>query len=102
MTNETFLRKLGEAGLEKKCSDIRTSKLGDYHKRFMSEWKLIVDLGYTDYFLIVWDIVKWAKDNGILCAPARGSVAGSLLAYLTDITDVDPITFATSFIVLLA
>ena len=48
-------------------------------------------MGFVDYFLIVWDFIKYAKDNGISVGPGRGSAAGSIVAYSLRITDIDPI-----------
>jgi len=59
-------------------------------KRLTYELDIIIDMGYADYFLIVWDIVQWAKKRGIPTV-GRGSAAGSLVSYLLDITPVDPI-----------
>lgn len=54
-------------------------------------------MNYADYFLIVWDYVKYAKQNGILVGPGRGSAAGSLVSYCLGITDVDPIKYNLLF-----
>lgn len=52
---------------------------------------------FSDYFLIVWDYVQFARKNGIIVGPGRGSAAGSLVAYVLEITDVDPIKFDLLF-----
>lgn len=62
-----------------------------YSERLRKELKLIQSKNFSDYFLIVADIVNWAKTNGILVGPARGSSAGSLLCYLIGITEIDPL-----------
>jgi DNA polymerase-3 subunit alpha len=62
-----------------------------YLDRFEREARLIIDKGFCGYFLMVWDYVKWAKDRNILVGPGRGSGGGSLIAYLMDITEVDPV-----------
>lgn len=62
-----------------------------YVTRAMKEFAVIRDLGYSGYFLVEWDIVGHAKDNGLPVGPGRGSVCGSLVAYLLGITDIDPI-----------
>ena len=62
-----------------------------YTKRLDYELETIISLGYADYFLIVQDYVSYAKNNGILVGPGRGSAAGSLVSYLLDITQIDPI-----------
>jgi DNA polymerase III alpha subunit len=61
------------------------------------ELEVIDRMGYNAYFLIVWDFVKWAKDNGIAVGPGRGSAAGSLVAYALRITDVDPLRYDLLF-----
>lgn len=96
MNNIKFLKKLCLQGLEKRQKYFVADKK-DYIRRMQEEYNLIVRLGYVDYFLIIWDIVTWAKDNGIEVGCARGSVAGSLLAFLIEITDVDPIKFDLMF-----
>ena len=65
--------------------------------RLKYEWKIIDQTGFTDYFLIVWDFIHWAKTQGISVGPGRGSVAGSLVAYVMTITDTDPIRFNLLF-----
>lgn len=68
-----------------------------YKERLAYELSVIKKLGFSDYFLLVQNIVKWSKDNGIIIGPGRGSVGGSLIAYLLGITDVDPIRFNLLF-----
>jgi DNA polymerase-3 subunit alpha len=62
-----------------------------YNKRIKEELDTICDLGFEQYFLIEWDLMNWCKNNGIMTGPGRGSAAGSLVAYLLDITQLDPI-----------
>jgi len=69
----------------------------DYRNRIDYELTVIISMGYAEYFLIVWDFVNFAKTNGIPTGPGRGSGAGSLVAYLLNITDVDPITYKLLF-----
>lgn len=69
----------------------------EYQKRLEKELTIIKDMGYCDYFLIVSDYVSFAKRNGILVGPGRGSAAGSLVSYLLDITTVDPIKYDLLF-----
>lgn len=80
--------------------DARTTRMGveaggdewrRYRLRLLDELELVIDKGFAGYFLIVRDVVRWAKDNGILVGPSRGSVGGSLLAYVLGITEVDPV-----------
>ena len=61
------------------------------------ELSVIEQTGYTDYFLVVWDFIRWAKEQGIPVGPGRGSGAGSLVAYLLGITDLDPLRFKLLF-----
>ncbi|HEY8205618.1 MAG TPA: DNA polymerase III subunit alpha [Pyrinomonadaceae bacterium] len=69
----------------------------DYEKRLWHEMEMIKRMGYAGYFLIVWDFVKYAKENGIPVGPGRGSSAGSLVAYSLGITDVDPLKYNLFF-----
>ena len=89
------------ATLRASCFD-RLNKLGlehydEYVKRLEYELETIISLGYADYFLIVQDYVSYAKNNGILVGPGRGSAAGSLVSYLLDITQIDPIKHDLQF-----
>lgn len=68
-----------------------------YKERLAFELRVIDKMGFSGYFLLVQDIVSWSKKQGILVGPGRGSVGGSLIAYLMDITDVDPIRFDLLF-----
>ena len=63
----------------------------EYVKRLEYELSVIIKMGYTDYFLIVWDFIRWARQHGIMVGPGRGSAAGSLVAYCLGITHIDPI-----------
>ena len=69
----------------------------EYNERLAREIDIIVKKDYVDYFLITWDMIKWAKDEGIFVGPARGSAAGSLVSYLMEITEVDPMKFGLIF-----
>lgn len=62
-----------------------------YHERLKYEMEIIISKGYVDYFLMISDAVKWAKDHGIAVGPARGSAAASLVCYMLRITEVDPL-----------
>jgi len=68
-----------------------------YFERLETEMELIIEAGFVDYFLILWDMIFWAKENDILVGTARGSVAGSLVSYLIGITEVDPIKYDLLF-----
>jgi DNA polymerase-3 subunit alpha len=83
-----YLRVLANKGLEKRLSNNINSI---YQNRLNYELDLISKMGFENYFLVVWDYVKFAKNNDILVGPGRGSAAGSLVAYTLGITSVDPI-----------
>ena len=68
-----------------------------YRSRLLYEWNIIKQLDLSKYFLILYDIIKYAKDNSILVADGRGSAAGSLVCYLLSITNIDPIKFDLMF-----
>ena len=68
-----------------------------YTSRLDYELSVIQSMGYSDYFLLVQDYVLWAKNNGILVGPGRGSAAGSLISYLLNISEVDPLEFDLQF-----
>lgn len=87
------LRRLCEKGLRERYSDIDD----ELTKRLDFELNIIKEMGYEDYFLITWDFIKFAKDNGIIVGPGRGSCGGSLVAYVLYITDVDPIKYDLIF-----
>lgn len=88
-----FLNELCYKGLKKRYKNI-TKELKD---RLQYELDLINNMGFVDYFLIVWDFIKYAKDNDISVGPGRGSAAGSIAAYCLEITDIDPIRFGLIF-----
>ena len=69
----------------------------EYKDRYLEEFKLITKKKFERYFLIVYDLVNWARGNNIAIGPGRGSVGGSLIAYLMEITKIDPIKFKLSF-----
>ena len=94
---EGYLRKLCVEGLEKRygSSGYNMDELRD---RLAYELDTIVNMGFVDYFLIVWDFIKYAKDHGIPVGPGRGSAAGSIVAYCLEITDIiDPIKYNLLF-----
>ena len=96
-----YLRYLAERGFAKKVSDGAISfaehSESEYRERLEYELSTIETMGFSDYFLIVQDYVNYAKSQNIPVGPGRGSGAGSLIAYLTGITDVDPIIFDLLF-----
>lgn len=92
-TNEEYLRELCESGLDDRYGDL-SQELKD---RFEYELETIIKMGYIEYFLIVWDFINYAKKNGIMVGPGRGSAAGSIVAYALKITDIDPIKYGLIF-----
>jgi len=93
MENADYLRKLCAEGMAKKLPDAD----GEARERLEYELGVIVQMGFVDYFLIVWDFIHYAKMHGIMVGPGRGSGAGSLAAYCLDITDVDPLGYNLLF-----
>ncbi|APX72933.1 DNA polymerase III subunit alpha [Companilactobacillus allii] len=94
LTSESFLRDLATRGLNKRLDGKVTS---DYVKRLNYELSVIEEMGFSDYFLIVWDVIKHAHEVGIRTGPGRGSAAGSLVSYTLGITQVDPIKYDLLF-----
>jgi DNA polymerase-3 subunit alpha len=88
-----YLVELCERGLAKRYDSV-TPELTE---RLRFELKTIKEMGFADYFLIVWDFIAFAKRNGVSVGPGRGSAAGSLAAYCLEITDVDPIRYDLLF-----
>lgn len=80
-----------------KKEDGHSLALDEYEERLEREIRLVKEMGFEGYFLIVWDLIKMAKDNEIPVGPGRGSVAGSLLAYSLGITDIDPLEYGLLF-----
>ncbi len=93
MTNRQYLRRLCEQGLQERYGR------PDEQLRARLEYELttIEDMGYVEYFLIVWDFINYAKSRGIMVGPGRGSAAGSIVAYTLRITDIDPIKYGLIF-----
>lgn len=88
-----YLQELCQSGLEKRYSPV-TDEL---QKRLDYELGVIKSMGFVDYFLIVWDFIHFAKNNGVMVGPGRGSAAGSIVAYSLGITTVDPIKYGLIF-----
>ncbi len=88
-----FLKNLCFNGLEKRYDNI-TAELKN---QLEYELETIKNMGYVDYFLIVWDFIKYAKDNDIPVGPGRGSAAGSIVSYVLEITDIDPVKYQLFF-----
>ena len=92
-TANQYLRELCEQGLKQKYEEIRP----DFKERLDYELQVIDNMGYNEYFLIVWDFIRYAKDRGIAVGPGRGSAAGSLVSYTLDITTIDPMKYQLIF-----
>src|SRR6266567_3144026 len=88
-----YLVELCEKGLQKRYDTVTP----ELNERLRFELKTIKEMGFTDYFLIVWDFIAFAKRNGVSVGPGRGSSAGSLVAYTLAITDIDPIRYDLLF-----
>src|SRR5919204_3468181 len=89
-----YLRELAMEGLRRRYGDPPPAEAVE---RLEMELAVIDRMGFNAYFLIVWDFVKFAKDNGIAVGPGRGSAAGSIVAYSLQITDVDPLAYDLLF-----
>lgn len=96
-TSYEYLKSLAILGLKKRLKKIVNADVKLYQKRLTYELSVIHKMGFDNYFLIVYDFVKYAKTHDILVGPGRGSSAGSLVAYCLGITDVDPITYDLLF-----
>mgnify|MGYP001202571274 FL=1 len=92
-TAAEYLRHLCYEGLTRKYSPVTR----EAQERLEYELSVIEQMGYVDYFLIVWDFIKFARENGIIVGPGRGSAAGSIVAYVLDITQIDPLRYNLLF-----
>lgn len=90
---EEYLRHLTMEGLVRRYPNATE----DIRERARFELEVIITMGFTGYFLIVWDFIDWAKRNGIPVGPGRGSGAGSIVAYALRITDIDPLKYDLLF-----
>ncbi len=103
MEIEDFLVKKSEEGLERRLAFLfpdeeeRNRRRPEYDERLKIELKVINDMGFPGYFLIVMEFIQWSKDNAVPVGPGRGSGAGSLVAYALDITDLDPLEYDLLF-----
>ena len=104
LTSEEYIRRLSVEGLARRFQEKR--KRGEkitaetetsYRKRLEFELSVIAGSGFSGYFLIVWDFIRYAKETGIPVGPGRGSAAGSLVAYALRITEIDPIPYGLLF-----
>ncbi len=101
---DDFFRQVSWEGLEERLDFLLDKDAPDYQEqrkpyeeRLEFELDIIIQMGFPGYFLIVMDFIKWAKDNGIPVGPGRGSGAGSLVAYVLKITDLDPLEYDLLF-----
>ena len=105
MTEGSFLYSKVRAGFDKRMElildgtpeDQREEVLEKYQARLGTELEVITNMGFPGYFLIVWDFIQYAREQGIPVGPGRGSAAGSLVAYSLRITDIDPIRYGLLF-----
>ena len=103
-TSWTYLKELCEKGLEKRYPVMRgeedpncSATKEELQERLNFELNTIKDMGYIEYFLIVWDFIDYAKRKGIPVGPGRGSAAGSIVSYCLEITDIEPVRYALLF-----
>lgn len=99
LDEKRYLTELCYAGLKKRLEKkyINQFIYQKYFERLNYELSIIINMGYSDYFLIVWDFIKYAKTNNIMVGPGRGSAAASLVAYSLGITNIDPIEYNLIF-----
>ncbi len=101
ITENDYLFKISLEGLDKRINDSVVSfsieTKNKYKVRLKKELKIINEMGFSGYFLIVYDFIKWSKDNSIPVGPGRGSGAGSIAAWALKITDLDPIKWGLLF-----
>lgn len=90
----SYLKELCEQGIKKRYGDPPPQEL---QERLAYELDTIRNMGYVDYFLIVWDFIHFARSQGIAVGPGRGSAAGSIVSYCLEITDIDPIRYQLIF-----
>ncbi len=96
---DDYMLKLSREKLQEKIEEdlIPKEKLDEYSERLETELKIILEMGFSGYFLVVADFINYAKSSGIPVGPGRGSAAGSLVAYVLGITEVDPIPYDLIF-----
>ena len=95
VSSDEFLKNLCHKGLEKRMGFKQIPQV--YQKRLSYELDIIIRMGFADYFLIVWDFIRFAKTKNIYIGPGRGSAAGSLVSYCLGITHADPIRYHLLF-----
>ena len=92
-TNEQYLAHLVREGAQRRYGTVS----GEVAERIDYELGIITSMGFTNYFLVVWDFIRFAKENGILVGPGRGSAVGSIVTYSLDITALDPLKYDLIF-----
>ena len=101
ITENDYLIKISLEGLEKRfqmsLENFSSDKKSRYNERLKNELDIINHMGFSGYFLIVYDFIKWSKDNNIPVGPGRGSGAGSIVAWALQITDLDPMKWGLLF-----
>ena len=101
ITENNYLIKISLEGIEKRfqmsLERFSSDKKSLYNDRLKNELDIINNMGFSGYFLIVYDFIKWSKDNNIPVGPGRGSGAGSIVAWALEITDLDPIKWGLLF-----
>ncbi len=106
ITEDEYFEKVARQGYERRRAAVWEAMLtrgelrhtlAEYQQRLSTELAMIKRMGFASYFLIVWDIVRYARENYVPVGPGRGSAAGSLVAYCLEITDVDPIQYELLF-----
>ena len=93
----SYLESLCKKGLKERYGSETPEKFSELEERLSFELQTIKGMGFVDYFLIVWDFIHFARENGIAVGPGRGSAAGSVVAYTLGITNIDPIRFSLFF-----
>src|SRR5579863_5208889 len=104
-TTETYFEYVARMGFEKRRPRLEAMRqrgvlkhdLAEYAERLDREIKMIQNMKFSGYFLIVWDFIRYAKEHGIPVGPGRGSAAGSLVGYAMEITDIDPLQYGLLF-----
>jgi DNA polymerase-3 subunit alpha len=97
LTPEVYLRRLCLGGLNKRYGADNITREPRFRERMNYELGVIEEMRLSSYFLIVWDFIKYARDNGIPVGPGRGSAVGSIVAYCLAITAIDPLKYDLSF-----
>ncbi len=97
-TNESYMAKVARDGIVERFKLSSYDELQpEYRERMEYEIEMMIQMGFAAYFLVVWDYIKYARDQGIPVGPGRGSAAGSLVAYAMGITNIDPVHYGLLF-----